>query len=96
MDTLRLRRRVNRLTAESLAAALITGAAIRVTFDTPLLRDACDELGIDLQVVIHSSGLAVRSDPQSPRTSDGEEMECPISRRVVNESLKPATCNKCT
>jgi hypothetical protein len=51
MGTLRLRRRVNYLTAEGLAAALVIGATIRVAVEAPLLRDACEELGIELQVL---------------------------------------------
>jgi hypothetical protein len=51
MGALRLRRRVNHLTAEALAAAMVADATIRVTVEAPLLRDACDELGIALDVV---------------------------------------------
>ncbi|MDQ6616576.1 MAG: hypothetical protein M3083_17995 [Actinomycetota bacterium] len=51
MGTLSLRRRVNHLTAEALAAAMVSGAAIRVTTDAPLLRDACYELGIRLDLL---------------------------------------------
>lgn len=51
MGALRLRRRVNHLTAEALAAALISGASIRVTAETVLLRDACNELAIHLDVL---------------------------------------------
>ena len=50
MGALQLRRRVNHLTAEALAAAMISDAAIRVTTEAPLLRDACDQLGITLDV----------------------------------------------
>ena len=51
MGALRLRRRVNHLTAEALAAALVSGASIRVTTEAALLRDACRELAIDLEVL---------------------------------------------
>jgi len=51
MGALRLRRRVNYLTAEALAAALISGASIRVTTEAALLRDACNELAIHLEVL---------------------------------------------
>ena len=51
MGALRLRRRVNHLTAEALAAAMVSGAGVRVTTEAPLLRGACDELGIHLDVV---------------------------------------------
>lgn len=51
MGALRLRRRVNHLAAEALATALISGATIRVAVDAPLLRGACAEFGIDLQVL---------------------------------------------
>jgi len=51
MGALRLRRRVNHLTAEALAAAMISGAAIRVTAEAPLLRDACDQLGITVDLL---------------------------------------------
>lgn len=51
MGALRLRRRVNHLTAEALAAAMIAGANIRVTTDAPLLREACNELGVRLDVL---------------------------------------------
>jgi hypothetical protein len=43
-----LRRRVNYLTAEALAAALVISATIRVAVEAPLLRDACEELGMEL------------------------------------------------
>ena len=51
MGALHLRRRVNHLTAEALAVAMISGAAIRVTVDAPLLRAACGELGIRLELL---------------------------------------------
>ena len=50
MGALRVRRRVNHLTAEALAVALIAGGAIRVTTDSPLLRAACTELSIPLEL----------------------------------------------
>ncbi|MGH9124757.1 MAG: hypothetical protein ACRDZ8_08530 [Acidimicrobiales bacterium] len=50
MGALRLRRRVNHLSAEALATALISAATIRVAVETALLRDACADLGIQLQV----------------------------------------------
>ncbi len=51
MGALRLRRRVNHLTAEAIAAAMVSRASIRVTADAPLLRVACDELGIRLDLL---------------------------------------------
>ena len=51
MGALRLTRRVNHLTAEALAVALVSNARIRVSTDAPLLRDACHELGIPLEVL---------------------------------------------
>ncbi len=51
MGAFRLRRRVNHLTAEALAVALISGASIRVTIEAPLLRQACNELDIRLQLL---------------------------------------------
>jgi len=51
MGALRLHRPVNHLTAEALATALVSGARVRVTTEAPLLRDACAELGIHLDVV---------------------------------------------
>jgi len=51
MGALRLRRRVNHLTAEALAAAMVSRASIRVTAEAPLLREACDELGIRLDLL---------------------------------------------
>jgi hypothetical protein len=51
MGALRLRRRVNHLTAEALAAAMISGASIRVTAEAPLLRDACIQLGIGFDLL---------------------------------------------
>jgi len=50
MGALRLRRRVNFLTAEALAAALVTDGTVRVSVDAPLLRDSCAQLGIGLEV----------------------------------------------
>jgi hypothetical protein len=50
MGALRLRRRVNHLTAEALAAAPVSEAGIRVTTESPLLRDACYELGVTLDL----------------------------------------------
>lgn len=44
-------RRLNFLTAEAVAAALALGAGVRVTTDSPLLRDACRAVGVDVQVV---------------------------------------------
>lgn len=51
MGALGLRRRVNYLTAEALAAAVINEARIRVTVETELLRSACEELNIPLDVL---------------------------------------------
>jgi hypothetical protein len=51
MGALRLRRRVNHLTAEALAVAMISGAGIRVSVEAPLLREACTELDILLELL---------------------------------------------
>ncbi len=51
MGALRLRRRVNHLTAEALAVAKLSGGGIRVTTEAPLLRESCVELGIRLEVL---------------------------------------------
>jgi hypothetical protein len=51
MGALRVRRRVNFLTAEALATALISGATIRVSAEAPLLREACDDLGIEFALL---------------------------------------------
>ncbi len=51
MGALRLTKRVNHLTAEALAVALISRGRIRVSTDARLLRDACHELGISLEVL---------------------------------------------
>jgi hypothetical protein len=51
MGALRLTKRVNHLTAEALAVALISNARIRVSIEARLLRDACQELAIPLEVV---------------------------------------------
>lgn len=48
---LRLRRRVNHLTAEALAVALISQADIRVRIDAKPLRDACQELNVALTIL---------------------------------------------
>jgi hypothetical protein len=50
MGALRLPRRVNHLTAEAVAVALIAGAPIRVSVEAPLLRDSCVALRIPLEV----------------------------------------------
>jgi hypothetical protein len=50
MGSLRLTQRVNHLTAEALAVALVAGAAIRVSVEAPMLDQACRELGIELRV----------------------------------------------
>jgi hypothetical protein len=50
MGALRVRRRVNFLTAEALATALISDATIRVTAESPLLREACNDLDIHLML----------------------------------------------
>jgi hypothetical protein len=44
-------RRLNFLTAEAVAAALALDAAIRVTTESRLLRDACQALAVDVRVV---------------------------------------------
>jgi hypothetical protein len=51
MGALRVRRRVNFLTAEALATALISGATIRVSAEAPLLWEACDDLGIEFALL---------------------------------------------
>jgi hypothetical protein len=50
MGSLRLQRRVNHLTAEALAAAMITRANIRVSVEAVLLSGVCTELGIPLEL----------------------------------------------
>lgn len=50
MGNLRLANRVNHLTAEGLALALLAGAPIRVATDGPGLRQGCRELNIALEV----------------------------------------------
>jgi hypothetical protein len=50
MGSLRLQRRVNYLTAEALATAIIAGANIRTSTEAPLLSAACAELGISLEL----------------------------------------------
>jgi hypothetical protein len=51
MGALRLRRRPNFLTAEALAAALVSDSRLRVTTESALLRDGCEDVGVDLQVL---------------------------------------------
>jgi hypothetical protein len=51
MGALQLNKRVNYLTAEALAAAIVSRAGIRVTTESPLLRDACAELSIRLELL---------------------------------------------
>jgi hypothetical protein len=51
MGALRLRRRVNHLTAKALAVAKLCGGGIRVTAEAPLLRESCVELGVRLEVL---------------------------------------------
>jgi hypothetical protein len=50
MGSLRLQWRVNHLTAEALAAAMITRANIRVSVEAVLLSGVCTELGIPLEL----------------------------------------------
>ncbi|MGH9023297.1 MAG: hypothetical protein ACRDV9_09400, partial [Acidimicrobiia bacterium] len=52
MARLPLDRRVNFLTAEAVAAARMLGARIQVTVESPVLREACQALGIDLEVMV--------------------------------------------
>ena len=51
MFTLRVRRQLNVLAAEALAVALLLPARLLVTTDSPLLRSAAEETGIDYQVL---------------------------------------------
>lgn len=51
MGALRLARRVNHLTAEALAVALVSGGGVRVTSESPPLQAACAELGIPLELL---------------------------------------------
>ena len=51
MGALRLQRRANHLTPEALAVATISEGSIRVRVDAQLLRAACQELGIALEVL---------------------------------------------
>jgi hypothetical protein len=47
MRALRVSRPLNLLSAEALAAALVLDAALVVSTDSPLLREAADELGVE-------------------------------------------------
>lgn len=51
MRRLDVGRRLNFLTAEAVATALLLRGAIRTTTQSPLLGDACRSLGIDQQVM---------------------------------------------
>lgn len=52
MRRLDVGRRLNFLTAEAVAAAVILEGSVRTTTDSPLLGDACRSLGIDHQVTV--------------------------------------------
>ena len=51
MFTLQVRRQLNVLAAEALVVALLLPARLLVTTDSPLLRSAADDTGIDYQVL---------------------------------------------
>jgi hypothetical protein len=51
MSRLPLERRLNFLTAEAVAAARMLDAQIKVSVESPLLSEACQVLGIDLEVL---------------------------------------------
>ena len=51
MTRLPLERRLNFLTAEAVAAARMLDAQIQVSVESPLLSEACQVLGIDLEVL---------------------------------------------
>jgi len=51
MFTLRVRRQLNFLAAEALVVALLLPARLLVTTDSPLLRSAADETGVDYHVL---------------------------------------------
>ncbi len=50
MFALRVRRRLNVLSAEALATALLVGGGVAVTSDTPLLRAGAHELGVEYKL----------------------------------------------
>lgn len=49
MTALNVRRRLNLLTAEAVAAAVVLEATIVVTTESVLLTGACEQLGVDLR-----------------------------------------------
>lgn len=51
MAALRTPRRLNYLSAEALALAVVAEASIAVRTDGPLLRDACTTMGVEYRVV---------------------------------------------
>jgi hypothetical protein len=51
MTQLPVNRSLNFLTAEAVAVARMLSGRIEVTVDSPLLRDACRQLGVTLEVV---------------------------------------------
>ena len=51
MTTLDSGRRLNLLTAEAVASALLLDADLAVTASSPLLDDVCDRLGIHVHLI---------------------------------------------
>ncbi len=51
MAALRVRRPLNMLNAEALAAALVAGARLRVAIGSELLQDGARDLEVDYQVL---------------------------------------------
>jgi len=51
MRRLDVGRRLNFLTAEAVATALLARGEVRTTTNSPLMADACGVLGIDVQVI---------------------------------------------
>ena len=51
MTALDVGRRLNLLTAEAVATAIVLDASIAVTTQSPLMSQACDGLGIELRVL---------------------------------------------
>jgi hypothetical protein len=52
MTALNVGRRLNLLTAEAVAAAVVLNASIVVTTDSALLTDACTRLGVEVSRVM--------------------------------------------
>jgi hypothetical protein len=52
MSALTVGRRLNLLTAEAIAAAVVLDASIVVTTDSALLTDACTRVGVEVRRVM--------------------------------------------